>query len=656
MSKVLDKPKKKKKSGQKKSRSKTRHQAVEFIDNDADPILPQGNLGMNHVEYLFQNLIQNIDQKVGEDVGRKYGATIVIQDGGNNIQLREQIENFLLGQDPVTAHGAVERKALDRKLGQERVLLMLSTQDHLPSIISGNLSKGAKYNHWTVLHLKRGNDGRLIIRYADSIGQHNGKDIIPNSVKNALIQVCKINKVRLTRRNFNSTPQTSLNCGYNAVFHALQMLNLNVIGGNIESFINITRVMLQERFGTIADINPEKPKNKPPAHNPFLPDPRAFLDSKEKPKIKGKKNRESFERLTKSFMAIVRKEEVLHETINQFFKNRDINVQGQHGETLLHWACHKGNIDLVQYLVNNKKAATNIKNSEGRTPLEHANYRYNLKRGKSKYRTKIEKCIKYLESLERIDPKFTTPIKKRNSGVKQGVDQDFQSPVSAITQGIDKLAITPEFYGGKTFFRKTDNKRNKYKGKIKLDTRDKVKSDGTNEAVKYPVIVQSPGKHKMEESRRKSGNDELFQRAKKKLWNDLDTEFKLDEKTDVTFNDAYRYARVKVKELFNFGEGHIGALYDSVSGPHRTSQIAAGYFKGSWDLDKNKVIEKVTQAAKSEEEKKSSPIKATGELLKLAVQKTSRYKDNTRENEEKFRKYKKYGKKLEGDIYILMMD
>ncbi|KAH3763983.1 hypothetical protein Pelo_4155 [Pelomyxa schiedti] len=50
--------------------------------------------------------------------------------------------------------------------------------------------------------------------------------------------------------------------------------------------------------------------------------------------------------------------------------NIDVNSQGMPGDTALHLACRKGNVEIVKQLVGT--GTTNIKNTEGKTPVEYS--------------------------------------------------------------------------------------------------------------------------------------------------------------------------------------------------------------------------------------------------------------------------------------------
>ena len=244
------------------------------------------------------------------------------------------------------------------------------------------------------------------------------------------------------------------------------------------------------------------------------------------------------------------------------------------------------------------------------------------------------------------------------SGRKSTYIDAWHSPVGEVMlkSELNKLAITPEKYRERTFVKGSATGENK--GKIKLENRDRRDKKHRNVAIKYPVIAQSSSeKYKIHESKRGSGNDELFQTAKLRKWKKLDKDFGLSG-DDVTFNDAFNLARVKTKELHTFNTGHVGSVFTSADGKGR---VTAGYFtasgpKGSkkgWDADKNRVIDAVTaqaQTSKKEEEKELSPIKATREVLKLAVEKVVGYRQNSEENKGKFQSFTSAGLNLSDEV------
>jgi len=50
-------------------------------------------------------------------------------------------------------------------------------------------------------------------------------------------------------------------------------------------------------------------------------------------------------------------------------KKADFNVKNNYGWTPLHLAAYSGNLDLVKYLIDDKKADFNVKANDGWTPL-----------------------------------------------------------------------------------------------------------------------------------------------------------------------------------------------------------------------------------------------------------------------------------------------
>lgn len=53
-------------------------------------------------------------------------------------------------------------------------------------------------------------------------------------------------------------------------------------------------------------------------------------------------------------------------------KNFDVHCTDDQGLTLLHWAADRGDLDIVRYLVEVKKANLNSRDGEGQTPLHYA--------------------------------------------------------------------------------------------------------------------------------------------------------------------------------------------------------------------------------------------------------------------------------------------
>eukprot|EP01091_Cochliopodium_minus_P016089 TRINITY_DN5917_c0_g1_i3.p1 TRINITY_DN5917_c0_g1~~TRINITY_DN5917_c0_g1_i3.p1 ORF type:complete len:151 (-),score=26.07 TRINITY_DN5917_c0_g1_i3:52-504(-) len=52
------------------------------------------------------------------------------------------------------------------------------------------------------------------------------------------------------------------------------------------------------------------------------------------------------------------------------FGGFDVNLINDYGETILHLACrHNQNLEVIKYLINNKKMDFNLRNTKGRTPF-----------------------------------------------------------------------------------------------------------------------------------------------------------------------------------------------------------------------------------------------------------------------------------------------
>jgi hypothetical protein len=180
------------------------------MSKGTDRVLSNGNLTMGQVGSMFQRLIREVDKTNNLDVVRRYGMPIYYSDEemARNPLLRNAIQDFITGYE-VADNGAHIPVADNISLLLVRANKTVNTGTNSETAQESDLS-----THWSVLNLRK-NNGRIEVRYADSIGSHNGKDKIPQTIKNVLSRY-KIN-ADAQQKNFTSSPQTEANCGYMAV-------------------------------------------------------------------------------------------------------------------------------------------------------------------------------------------------------------------------------------------------------------------------------------------------------------------------------------------------------------------------------------------------------------------------------------------------------
>lgn len=212
-----------------------------------DSVLRSGNLTMGQVSSMFQRLIlETKDQQATETVGRKYGRAVSYseEDGASNPNLKSAIQNFVNGAEPIP-EGA--RTDLDTAVG-DNITLLLIRADNVQNL--GEESERAMDSdlstHWTTLNLRRDN-GEIEVLYADSMGYHNGRDEIPEVIKQTLEEFGI--DLAISQKDFLSTHQTDANCGYMAVWHALSMHGVEVFANHSEEFVQEQRKILGSAEG-----------------------------------------------------------------------------------------------------------------------------------------------------------------------------------------------------------------------------------------------------------------------------------------------------------------------------------------------------------------------------------------------------------------------
>lgn len=233
---------------------------------------------------------------------------------------------------------------------------------------------------------------------------------------------------------------------------------------------------------------------------------------------------------------------------------------------------------------------------------------------------------------------FTTPQNYRSSIDQYNVKNSYSKTQSARKESI--------------VYRRGISK----KEVVLAEDRDILMGSNRTTASHYPVIVQkSFNEFHFGKSLRKSGHDEIFQVANIEKWKALDTEFRLMANEEFpTFEESFDLGRIKSSELLSLYSidtdpltivGHKAAIYrDNITTDSRKS-VDRGYFKASgpghskgWDADKNNIIDRVVVEARAgnQDLKKKSPVKATLEVLKMAIERIVKYEDDSERNKRLF--------------------
>jgi hypothetical protein len=210
----------------------------------SDPISTSGNLCMNHVMTMFNFYITQLRMGLESDIGRRFGRVIYYtsKEFASNIALRRELNDFIAGQE--------EAGNINLEIGANRVLILLRV-DEVLNLGEENEQpdyRASYIKHYTVLNLKKEDDGLISIRYSNSLGNPSNKDKIPL----AILKILREHKLKpkICQKEFKSAKQgTTANCGYYAVYHALKMLEIKN-NHTIEEFIDIQRPLLQQKFGT----------------------------------------------------------------------------------------------------------------------------------------------------------------------------------------------------------------------------------------------------------------------------------------------------------------------------------------------------------------------------------------------------------------------
>lgn len=220
-----------------------------------------GNLTMGQVTTIFQDQLEK--GGLYEDLGY-YGGTAYYSEakGASNTALKNFIEYFIAGEEPVpSGYRAEPGKPLKLAIGKNITILLVRADalDHIGTDREQPRFDKLPSTHWTALNLTKDSSGAVCFRYANSTGGHRGYDAIPPIVK-LILESFNITK----QERFVSSPQTALNCGYLAIWHALQMLGVEV--SNIEDFINEQKKLLKiqagsARAGSVA-LKPKLPLKK----------------------------------------------------------------------------------------------------------------------------------------------------------------------------------------------------------------------------------------------------------------------------------------------------------------------------------------------------------------------------------------------------------
>lgn len=261
--------------------------------SNIDPVLPSGDLTMGQVSSMFQRLIlEKSDPHAAQTVLRKYGRVVFYTEeiGASNPDLKSIIQTFINGAEPMP-EGA--RPDLDMKVGDNLTLLLIRAENvqnlgqENEMAIDNDLP--TRSTHWTTLNLRKiiNRNGEIEIRYADSIGEHNRRDKIPNVITEAL-ELAGIDLTK-SQKDFLSTHQTGANCGYMAVWHALKMHEVE-IETDPSKFIEIQRKFLPGQEEQPTDQNHEEDfklatKDEEQTQDRFLPsqlkvDPELIDDAK----------------------------------------------------------------------------------------------------------------------------------------------------------------------------------------------------------------------------------------------------------------------------------------------------------------------------------------------------------------------------------------
>ncbi len=167
-----------------------------------------GDLYMGEVLAMFQRFAKEHFGSAAE-VDKVGGGVVFCEDKkAKNPGLRAAIEKVKRGETD-----------------QFAMLLLKVNADKMRNLGTDNEQPIANESstHWTALHLKRNGD-KIEVRYANSVGNHDGRDDIPEALRRVLSE-CVID-CKKSQKEFQSLQQSGSDCGYYAVWHGLQMLGV----------------------------------------------------------------------------------------------------------------------------------------------------------------------------------------------------------------------------------------------------------------------------------------------------------------------------------------------------------------------------------------------------------------------------------------------
>ncbi len=266
-------------------------------------------------------------------------------------------------------------------------------------------------------------------------------------------------------------------------------------------------------------------------------------------------------------------------------------------------------------------------------------------------------------------------IKFEKKFASNSVNQQDQTPKKATTQ--------TDLYEYDDIFKKLTAAREK--GAKEFKVLEEGKRNVSGDVTPRVIRVNEESKTKTISAIKTSGYDENFRTSEFLEWERLDREFKLESEA-VGFKKAFLYSRLPTNSYIHFADvsgslettGHVGGLLQppSVKGEPRlvrseserhVSNItgsgnkgarttgSVGNIKGFHGKRQNVINRVVAEAKKNQDLRKSSPEVATAELataevLKYVVNNTVGYRDNTKENKNKFKGVTTDGLNLEDEV------
>jgi len=209
------------------------------MNKGIDQVLSEGNLTMGQVGSMFQSLVKEHDTRENLDVIRLYGMPIYYsaETAASNPLLNSAIQDFVHGYE-ITSNGS------QLPIGNNFSLLLVRANKTINSGTTLEMAQDSDLStHWTALNLRKNNE-KIEVRYANSIGEHNGLDTIPEKIKNSLLQH-GIN-TDTQQIEFISSQQDQANCGYFAVWHALKMHDVPVLDDPIKFIEEEKKALMAE--------------------------------------------------------------------------------------------------------------------------------------------------------------------------------------------------------------------------------------------------------------------------------------------------------------------------------------------------------------------------------------------------------------------------